>query len=130
MLLQARTLLCQVNQISLLACYCLQDLPGALSDAQVAEGLGLTAIKSRDWSIVKTSGTGAGRGAGAAGVSRSLLCSSLAGRAGRAGRPSTARSPSAACCHIVLCSHQGRGAVRGAGLAVQHAEDQAIGGAI
>ncbi|EFN58139.1 hypothetical protein CHLNCDRAFT_20429 [Chlorella variabilis] len=34
-----------------------QDLPGALSDAQVAEGLGLTSIKSRDWSIFKTSGT-------------------------------------------------------------------------
>ena len=33
-----------------------QDLPGALSDAQVAEGLGLTAIKNRDWSIFKTSG--------------------------------------------------------------------------
>lgn len=33
-----------------------QDLPGALSDAQVAEGLGLTSIKSRDWSIFKTSG--------------------------------------------------------------------------
>lgn len=33
-----------------------QDLPGALSDAAVAEGLGLTAIKSRDWSIFKTSG--------------------------------------------------------------------------
>lgn len=33
----------------------LQDLPGALSDAQVAEGLGLTDIKDRDWSIFKTS---------------------------------------------------------------------------
>lgn len=33
----------------------LQDLPGALSDAAVAEGLGLTAIKSRDWAIFKTS---------------------------------------------------------------------------
>ena len=33
-----------------------QDLPGALSEAQVAEGLGLTSIKSRDWSIFKTSG--------------------------------------------------------------------------
>ncbi len=33
----------------------LQDLPGALSDAQVAEGLGLTDIKNRDWSIFKTS---------------------------------------------------------------------------
>lgn len=32
-----------------------QDLPGALSDAQVAEGLGLTDIKNRDWSIFKTS---------------------------------------------------------------------------
>jgi hypothetical protein len=35
--------------------HCLQDLPGALSDAQVAEGLGLTTIKNRDWFIVKTS---------------------------------------------------------------------------
>ena len=35
----------------------LQDLPGALSDAQVAEGLGLTDIKNRDWSIFKTSAT-------------------------------------------------------------------------
>ena len=33
----------------------LQDLPGALSDAEVAEGLGLTDIKNRDWSIFKTS---------------------------------------------------------------------------
>ena len=33
----------------------MQDLPGALSDAQVAEGLGLTDIKNRDWSIFKTS---------------------------------------------------------------------------
>ena len=32
-----------------------QDLPGALSDAQVAEGLGLSDIKSRDWAIFKTS---------------------------------------------------------------------------
>ena len=41
---------------------CVQDIPGALSDAQVAEGLGLTDIKNRDWSIFKTSaikGTGA-----------------------------------------------------------------------
>ena len=40
---------------------CAQDIPGALSDAQVAEGLGLTDIKNRDWSIFKTSaikGTG------------------------------------------------------------------------
>lgn len=35
----------------------LQDLPGALSDAEVAEGLGLTDIKNRDWSIFKTSAT-------------------------------------------------------------------------
>jgi ADP-ribosylation factor-like protein 1 len=33
----------------------LQDLPGALSDAQVAEGLGLPNIKNRDWAIFKTS---------------------------------------------------------------------------
>ena len=32
-----------------------QDLPGALSEAQVAEGLGLHDIKNRDWSIFKTS---------------------------------------------------------------------------
>lgn len=32
-----------------------QDLPGALTDAAVAEGLGLTSIKSRDWAIYKTS---------------------------------------------------------------------------
>lgn len=32
-----------------------QDLPGALSDAKVAEGLGLTSIKSRQWAIFKTS---------------------------------------------------------------------------
>ncbi len=33
----------------------LQDLPGALSDAQIAEGLGLHDIKNRDWAIFKTS---------------------------------------------------------------------------
>lgn len=33
----------------------LQDLPGALDDASVAEGLGLSNIKSRDWAIFKTS---------------------------------------------------------------------------
>lgn len=32
-----------------------QDLPGALGDAAVAEGLGLTGIKNRDWTIFKTS---------------------------------------------------------------------------
>lgn len=32
-----------------------QDLPGALSDAEVAEGLGLPQIKNRDWAIFKTS---------------------------------------------------------------------------
>ncbi len=32
-----------------------QDLPGALDDAGVAEGLGLGAIKSRQWAIFKTS---------------------------------------------------------------------------
>lgn len=32
-----------------------QDLPGALSDSQVAEGLGLTGITSRPWAIFKTS---------------------------------------------------------------------------
>jgi ADP-ribosylation factor-like protein 1 len=32
-----------------------QDLPGALSDAQVTEGLGLHNIKSRQWAIFKTS---------------------------------------------------------------------------
>lgn len=37
------------------ACALAQDLPGALSDAEVAEGLGLPQIKNRDWSIFKTS---------------------------------------------------------------------------
>lgn len=32
-----------------------QDLPGALSEAQVAEGLGLHDIKNRDWAIFKAS---------------------------------------------------------------------------
>lgn len=32
-----------------------QDLPGALSEAEVAEGLGLSGIKTRPWSIFKTS---------------------------------------------------------------------------
>ena len=32
-----------------------QDLPGALDDAAVAEGLNLHAIKNRDWAIFKTS---------------------------------------------------------------------------
>lgn len=32
-----------------------QDLPGALSESEVAEGLGLTDIKNRAWSIYKTS---------------------------------------------------------------------------
>lgn len=32
-----------------------QDLPGALDDAAVAQGLGLHDIKSRQWTIFKTS---------------------------------------------------------------------------
>lgn len=32
-----------------------QDLPGALSDAQIAEGLGLHDIRNRDWAIFKAS---------------------------------------------------------------------------
>jgi ADP-ribosylation factor-like protein 1 len=32
-----------------------QDLPGALSDAEVAEGLGLTGMTTRQWAIFKTS---------------------------------------------------------------------------
>lgn len=32
-----------------------QDLPGALSEAQVAEALGLHDIRGRDWAIYKTS---------------------------------------------------------------------------
>lgn len=32
-----------------------QDLPGALDAAQVTEGLGLSSIKTRQWSIFKTS---------------------------------------------------------------------------
>ena len=42
-----------------------QDLPGALSDAQITEGLGLTEIKDRQWAIFKTSaikGRDCGRG--------------------------------------------------------------------
>lgn len=35
--------------------YNVQDLPGALDDAAVAEGLGLPEIKNRDWAIFKTS---------------------------------------------------------------------------
>lgn len=35
----------------------IQDLPGALDDAGVAEGLGLHEIKNRDWAIFKTSAT-------------------------------------------------------------------------
>ena len=34
-----------------------QDLPGAIDDAQVSEALGLHSIKSRQWSIFKTSAT-------------------------------------------------------------------------
>ena len=34
-----------------------QDLPGAIDDAQVSEALGLHNIKSRQWSIFKTSAT-------------------------------------------------------------------------
>ena len=33
----------------------MQDLPGALDDAAVAEGLGLSEIENRDWAIFKTS---------------------------------------------------------------------------
>ena len=33
----------------------LKDLPGALNDAAVAEGLNLHSIKNRDWAIFKTS---------------------------------------------------------------------------
>ena len=33
----------------------MQDLPGALDDAAVAEGLGLPDSKNRDWAIFKTS---------------------------------------------------------------------------
>ena len=32
-----------------------QDLPGALPEAEVAEGLGLSDTKNRDWSIFKAS---------------------------------------------------------------------------
>lgn len=34
---------------------CLQDLPGALSAADVSKALGLPALKNRTWSIFKTS---------------------------------------------------------------------------
>ena len=33
----------------------MQDLPNALNDAAVAEGLGLANLKTRDWAIFKTS---------------------------------------------------------------------------
>jgi ADP-ribosylation factor-like protein 1 len=32
-----------------------QDLPGALSDAEVAEGLGLPRLRAREWAIYRTS---------------------------------------------------------------------------
>jgi ADP-ribosylation factor-like protein 1 len=32
-----------------------QDLPGALSDAQISEGLGLPTLKNRQWAIFKAS---------------------------------------------------------------------------
>ena len=32
-----------------------QDLPGALTDVQITEGLGLAEIKNRQWAIFKTS---------------------------------------------------------------------------
>jgi ADP-ribosylation factor-like protein 1 len=41
--------------LPLLLLLLLQDLPGALSDAQVAEALGLADIRNRDWAIFKTS---------------------------------------------------------------------------
>jgi len=34
-----------------------QDLPGAMSSAQVSEALGLSGIKNREWSIFHTSAT-------------------------------------------------------------------------
>ncbi len=45
----------QLSEHQVGLCFLLQDLPGALSDAQIAEGLGLHDIKSRDWAIFKTS---------------------------------------------------------------------------
>ena len=34
-----------------------QDLPGALTDAQISEGLGLASLTKRSWAIYKTSAT-------------------------------------------------------------------------
>ncbi len=34
-----------------------QDLPGALTDAQISDGLGLASLTKRSWAIYKTSAT-------------------------------------------------------------------------
>mmetsp|Transcript_60601 Transcript_60601/g.69167 ORF Transcript_60601/g.69167 Transcript_60601/m.69167 type:complete len:182 (-) Transcript_60601:564-1109(-) len=42
-----------------------QDLPGAMSEAEVSEGLGLTSLRNREWAIFKSSalnGTGINEG--------------------------------------------------------------------
>ncbi len=46
---------CNRNRLKYRRFIPVQDLPGALDDAAVAEGLGLSEIKNRDWAIFKTS---------------------------------------------------------------------------
>lgn len=50
---------------SLTSCFLSQDLPKAMTAAEVSEGLGLTALKNRQWHLFKTSaikGEGLGEG--------------------------------------------------------------------
>jgi ADP-ribosylation factor-like protein 1 len=46
---------CQLAAASVAADLSPQDLPGALSDAEIAEAMGLHDIRNRDWAIFKTS---------------------------------------------------------------------------
>jgi len=45
----------ELKDASLLVFANKQDLPGALTDAQVSEALGLSSLKNRQWSIFKAS---------------------------------------------------------------------------
>lgn len=45
----------ELKGVTLLALANKQDLPGALSAAEVSEGLGLTTIRNRQWAIFQTS---------------------------------------------------------------------------
>eukprot|EP01100_Stratorugosa_tubuloviscum_P011920 TRINITY_DN543_c0_g1_i1.p1 TRINITY_DN543_c0_g1~~TRINITY_DN543_c0_g1_i1.p1 ORF type:complete len:179 (+),score=63.94 TRINITY_DN543_c0_g1_i1:114-650(+) len=45
----------ELKNASLLVLANKQDLPGALSDSQISEGLKLTSLRNRNWSIFKTS---------------------------------------------------------------------------